>query len=67
MIFSALGVLAAIAYAVIIFRTGSMIVYFGGPDFLFTTWVLAWLVAGIVALIVVLMRWTGVSYRRCGR
>lgn len=62
-----LGVLSAFAYAVIIVRTGSWVIYFGGPDFLFTVWVYAWLAAGIAALTVLLMRWTDVSYRRCGR
>lgn len=42
---------------------GKFTTYFGAPEWMFDTWLLAWVAAGAVGITVWTVRWTGIDIR----
>lgn len=57
----ALAILFGSSYGGIGFGLGTFITFFDTPEWVFDTWLLAWVAAGSVAITVWAVRWTGIG------
>lgn len=57
----ALAILFGSSYGATGYGLGTFISYFGTPEWVFDTWVFAWLAAGIISVAVWAVRWAGVG------
>jgi hypothetical protein len=59
----ALAILFGSSYGAIGYGLGNFITYFGVDEWVFDTWLLAWVAAGSVTVTVWAVRWTGIGIR----
>lgn len=62
-----IAALFGLAYSAIGYGLGNFISYFGTPQWVFETWVFAWLAGGVLAVAMWTVRWAGVGTKAGAR